>query len=642
MNLHRFDNPSRRGVAMLLVLVSLAMGTIITIAYLASRDNSTMIGENVSEAATARNAAITGIELGVAVLETDTDWRTAHDHGLLLNQYAIAGAYVDLELVDLLTGAPPDETTRYVEMTATATVSGVQQAARALAEVPPDGPGRILDLDLSEFAVFASENIAFGDSATITRWPAAPMSVLGETIALGTQGTLAGTVEITGDAAAIDSMVYAPPMASASLITNDGLVAVGRTDLTDTIPMPAPPDPGVAEPDAGTPYADYPQVGGTVDLVTDERVNSADLSGGATWRWSGDVVVVSENDFQIRDGSRVLVEDHATLVVFGQLTLNLGSIELAEGATLTLYLGGLVDINDGYIGDAADVADPFPSDGSAGWIDPERVRIYPIASAGEIGTWNVSGNSVLKASIYAPSVTEFTIQHTSALYGRVAAKSINVINSASIFYDHYLARDDGYTDLDSAIYDADGYIKDEYKLLSSFNDADVTAAAVSDGSAVSVGGTVYNQQPDGADAVTLAGQPTPRTIVITYEITSFGTDLDSLEARASGEGAVAPAKTPATVELELRDLEAYVLSLDVLLFQGVDNTERDSNRSTLAFRFSFTADKVALADYPTAISALDMIYSNIDGTGFEVMIDCSERVTLADATLQAKADIQKF
>ncbi len=54
-------NPRRRGVAMLLVIVSLMMATIMATAYLASRDNSAAIGQNIASAAAARWSATTGL-----------------------------------------------------------------------------------------------------------------------------------------------------------------------------------------------------------------------------------------------------------------------------------------------------------------------------------------------------------------------------------------------------------------------------------------------------------------------------------------------------------------------------------------------------------------------------------------------------
>ena len=121
--------------------------TILTTAYLASRDNSALIGDNVADSAAARWAAESGLEMGAALLETEVDWRTMHDNGKLLDDLAVSGGSVDLDVVDLLTGTPPTTLTEHVQLTSIATVDGVQQTSVATAWVPaPTTSGADIDL----------------------------------------------------------------------------------------------------------------------------------------------------------------------------------------------------------------------------------------------------------------------------------------------------------------------------------------------------------------------------------------------------------------------------------------------------------------------------------------------------------------
>ncbi len=60
---------------MLLVLISMGIATVLTTAYLASRDNSAAIGRNIADSYAARWAAFTGIELTAAIMETETAWQ---------------------------------------------------------------------------------------------------------------------------------------------------------------------------------------------------------------------------------------------------------------------------------------------------------------------------------------------------------------------------------------------------------------------------------------------------------------------------------------------------------------------------------------------------------------------------------------
>ena len=75
--------PNRRGIAMLLVMVSIAVASILASAYLVSRDNSLAISRNSVAATQARWAAMSGLEMAIAILQTKTNWRTNHIDGML-------------------------------------------------------------------------------------------------------------------------------------------------------------------------------------------------------------------------------------------------------------------------------------------------------------------------------------------------------------------------------------------------------------------------------------------------------------------------------------------------------------------------------------------------------------------------------
>ena len=111
---HRTSDTQRRGLAMMLVLLSVSMVTILAVAYLASRDNSIAIGRNIESAVAARWAALSALETGVAILETEVDWRAYDPQGILLSNYPLAGASISLIVADLATGEPPDAKTEHL------------------------------------------------------------------------------------------------------------------------------------------------------------------------------------------------------------------------------------------------------------------------------------------------------------------------------------------------------------------------------------------------------------------------------------------------------------------------------------------------------------------------------------------------
>jgi hypothetical protein len=213
---------NRRGLAMMMVLVSLALATILSTAYLTSRDNSLAIGLNSTAAARARWAALSALEMAVAVLQTETDWRNNHTNGVLLDSYPLAGATITITVRDMETDAPPTDTSEYLELTATASVDidndgradGVQET-KIEAYVPRVAGNRVA-IDLAEFAIFVEDDIILNDSATVARWATAPLSGLGRRIQLGTQASASSSVDVRDTAVCIDTTVYYQTGASSS------------------------------------------------------------------------------------------------------------------------------------------------------------------------------------------------------------------------------------------------------------------------------------------------------------------------------------------------------------------------------------------------------------------------------------------
>src|SRR6267142_3363411 len=150
--------PIRRGVAMLLVLISLMLATIMTTAYLASRDNSDLVSANTGSGVSARSVALTGMDIAQAIMQTNTNWRTADPNGKLLSGFAVGGGTVDVQATDELTGHAPTATTQYLLLSALGTFKGVQENAQARVYAPLAGDTSV-DVDLSEFAAFTANKL---------------------------------------------------------------------------------------------------------------------------------------------------------------------------------------------------------------------------------------------------------------------------------------------------------------------------------------------------------------------------------------------------------------------------------------------------------------------------------------------------
>src|SRR5262245_38505822 len=334
--IHR-QKAAKRGVAMLLVLISLMTASILTIAYVASRDNSAIIGDNVASSAAARWTADAGLEMGLAILQTNADWRSSAD-GQIVSDYALDGGTLDIAAIDLQTGGAPGAATEYVELTSTANVNGLEQAVSAVVHVPaPANQGA--DVDLSEFAIFTAQDISLSGDAIVMRWPKAPLATIGQPLALGTQATGAGSVLLNNQAVIIDGIVYAPPGASGSIVLSGNGMRSEVFVLPDHVPMPEAPHPGVADPGPSNPLAGLLDlIGGLLHIVTDTRVPDATLSGGSQTVLQGPIEFISDDDVTMNN-SMIKVSGNVKMVVFDKLELINSSIELMPGANLKLYVG---------------------------------------------------------------------------------------------------------------------------------------------------------------------------------------------------------------------------------------------------------------------------------------------------------------
>jgi len=529
--------PQRRGVAMLLVLISLATATILTTAYLSSRDNSAEIGANVADSASARWSAMGGIELGIAIFQTEADWRTAHTNGVLLANHPLGNGSLDLLVEDLETGNPPTGSTTEVLLTSIATINGIDQTATATAHVP-DEEQKGIDVDLSEFAVFTGETVTLKDQATITRWPTAPKSKLGRRLAMGTQSNGSGTVKLENNAAAIDTTVYHGPGASGSMVQSSSGSVPSTTGLLDNIPLPESPAFPVSPPHEDDEYKNV-QLGFPFDLNSDHRVNDLEVStSNGRLTLTGDVTFVANDDLRLRPDSGIYVDGNATVVVFDDVTLENNSfIELRDGATLTMYIGGAFRLDDAYVGDERADKSVRDASGGEGYMNPERIRIFGGSSA---ESWDTKDITVVKGNVYAPNAS-MKLTDTSALYGRIAANDLFMDKNAAVFYDHALNTGGGFTDPDSELYNSDGTLKTDVASLSTLSDAELAALASALGEDVKglLGGLFDGGGGGGGGGDPIAPtDPTPRPLEVVASFDTRGQDPQTWESKSGSAVAV--------------------------------------------------------------------------------------------------------
>jgi hypothetical protein len=538
----RNQSANRRGLVMLMVLISLAMAVVLSTAYLVSRDNSLPLARNAVAASAGRWAALSAHETAIAILETEENWRDL-GQGVLLDDFPLLGINLDadgvelppivrasVEAVDIETSAPPVPTTRWVRVTASATVDvdgdgseDGRQGTQFIAYVPS-----ILDafavVDLSDFVVFARKQIYLGADSRIARWPRAPLSLLGRRVHLGTNATASSSVAIMGQSACIDCTVHEPPLSSPTLVNNQNGPHIALYEMPFNYHFPEAPPPGVTF-TGGRP--DYVQDGGTAVISTNRTYARIELRNGAQLTLRGNITVTADENLQLMDDTdvRLFIDGHVKLVVFNDCKIRpTAAIEVLPGSTLDLFVRDDLELNDGYIGDVR-TNNLRDHTGQAPWTDVSAIRLFSIDPNSDDHAWTASSNSVIKGTIYGRLV-KLSLAGEVALYGRAAVESLTLDGEAAVFYDHALDYRQGYTNPDSPLYDGG-------LAPSTLDPALLQTLANSTSTTLRANGVNY-APPDGAPPPPPpSGTPTARPVIVESTLVVFGPDVKAWEAAAA-------------------------------------------------------------------------------------------------------------
>ncbi len=532
--------PQRRGIAMMLVMVSVAMASILATAYLVSRDNSVAISRNSAASLQARWAALSALETTVALLQTKTDWRLNHVNVMLLDGYQLAGATVTVTALDLEKNSAPDADSEYLRVLAVAEVDlnndgtpDARQSTVFLVYVPVVTEPRV-SVGLDEFAVFARNTLTMRNDSTLTRWATSPLNSLGGRINIGTHAQNSGAISILDNSACIDCTVYYPDGASGTLINEASGPAVGENSLPFNIPLPYSPGPGVAMPSGGMPS--FNLNGSATTVMTSDRFNDIIVSNGSVWTLRGDLTIVAEDDLLLTAGSKIVVDGNVKLVVFDDATLTDASIELTPGSTLVFYSADDIVLTDAYIGEER-TDNTRDNTGNEEYMDPLDIRIYEFeAGMASSRIWQLQGNSVVKATVHTDAVN-LRIMSDSALYGRFCGKTLTLSGNAGLFYDSSLDEQVGYTNPDSGLYDVSGDLLSAFKTSFTLSEMSLQTLADATGTTILANGmakeTLIAPPPPPALG---PGDPTPRPVQVQTTLVTFGPDMSVWEHPNSDEG----------------------------------------------------------------------------------------------------------
>ncbi len=438
----------RRGIALMLVMVAILVTGGMALAYFGSRDNSIAISSNIEASTRARAVAESGLDLAIAILETDADWRTNHVEGVLLTDFEIGGGTITLTLMDGDTSLPPTESTMNVDITVRANVDELIQSAKAHATVTPNE--EIFDVDFSEFAIFAQSRIEIDGTASISHWLASPLSFQEQSLLIGTLATSPMSVLIDSSNQQTALELYTIEGASSMVTTS----ALDVQEMGDLPPYPSPPpaptvgldlftfddgddcDDGDDDDDHHNNYAQQ-----NLSVHSSSNFGSQDVQFDVE---SGTYVL---DELSLLPGETLAIHGNATISITGDLVLRHAAILVDDDASLTLHVGGNVSVVTSYLGNANQSNDSY--------MDPSNIQLF-----GHNETqWVFSGLTTVKGEIYAPQ-SDVDTRGQTTICGRVAADEVTMRGASRLLYDPIL-NNGGFADFESSLYNDYGELHPE-------------------------------------------------------------------------------------------------------------------------------------------------------------------------------------
>ncbi|MFW5652440.1 MAG: DUF7305 domain-containing protein [Planctomycetota bacterium] len=437
----------QRGMALLLVMVSVAVVTVMTLSFIARQDADTAISDNTEARTAARFNAESGVELASAIMECDDlDWRTAHVNGVLIDNYDFGGGTLTVRVSDV-NGNPPDADTDSVILEASAEKGKLRNRRRALVYAPrSDGE---IDVDLSEFAVFAQESIFICESQ-VRRAAASPAAASSSPIRLGVNSTASGAIALGTAARVSEGEAIFPgnaPMDAVEIA--DSLASLDKRTRLGFNAIPVPKAPSYLRSGYSNPMSAIWTVTSGEWWVTEPKWFDT-----ITVMWSAHLKstidcprVILLGDLHIKNGGSFTATGDFDLIVEGDLWLSEDAfISRVAGTNLRIFVGGRLIVEEGSVigitRSNVDSENLRDDDEFSRYQNPEQCVIYQIADSPE-SEWTISGSSIICGQIYAPNAN-VTLTTSSKMLGNIVGRSVEITNDALLYWDPALDNQSGY------------------------------------------------------------------------------------------------------------------------------------------------------------------------------------------------------
>jgi hypothetical protein len=451
--------PRRGGIAMMLVIVAVAVGTILAAAALTSNTNAPALAENARHSVQSYWQAEAAANYTEKLIEKITSVADA-SMPTMPAPITTPGGAVSVKVTDI-DGNAPDNTDRELLITVVSSVGGIEHTTRRRVSVAP--PGTLedaIDPELKEFAVFATDSLSIGDSAKLGPWPISPEIRTQEPIKIGGGFTALSDMSMSADASAQRVAFYPAAGASAALetMTSDGRFVRGGWKMNLAIPAIDAASPSdfssltnfnTAQTASGPSASIVPPPGKYRDLNCNLG-GVAKLGDGATLHHYcfKSIILDSQAILAIHGPVEIMVTDNISIT-------NKATIELADPtASLVIYCKKMVAVDDACIGvDDTIAVQSNRKPAMVSYTDPSRIKITTLT--GSMPEFLFDNNSIVVASIHSPG-GPFEMQNGSTLFGRVTCSDMTLGTNCNLFYDPAMDNRLGFTASKGPMYKPDG------------------------------------------------------------------------------------------------------------------------------------------------------------------------------------------
>jgi hypothetical protein len=422
----RHPRRSRRGAALLLVLIALAVGLLLVATWLDGRQESVPVAQRIAAGAVARQAAATGLDLAAATIDAEDDWRAAYDAGRFNLGFEVGDAACTLRVTDADTDERPTDDTVALNITCTAVVDDVAMSVERTIDV--ETSESVIDLTFGETAILVEHELRIRDDAALLPWTARPGIVDGPLVV--------GSFDGRTDAIVIEDA--AVTLGTEVLLVDDRSPAgsgAGWRILPDRLPeidAPAVPDP---DSDDAVPSRLPVELAASPE--SDVLSASVRIPARAALDFDGDRVIRSLSDLELVDGA-TLVVNSGTLVLDAarDLVIRGATITVAEGSQLILRAGRELRLHDAVIVPDA-VATTDAATEFASTVAPPDAIVATLD--GSDASIVVEGRAAVVLSIIAPD-GDVAIRDDAVMHGRIVAANVELGGRAIV----YARPDDGH------------------------------------------------------------------------------------------------------------------------------------------------------------------------------------------------------